>query len=167
MVSAARQARGAWLPAMYTVAAQTDALGLVYLTVGVVRDANGSLRLAGYPAFVGAPAQEAAHPFEPGGSVTDRSLTAVLRRALRNYLAGAPEELDADLSQQAQVGVPSFGLTLETVQGLTWSSQGQSVLAVVQARDARDARYTLAYELDVVREQGRWEVAAIQTDPDD
>jgi hypothetical protein len=36
----------------------------------------------------------------------------------------------------------------------------------VQAQNARGARYTLAYELDVARVQGRWEVSAIQTDPD-
>jgi hypothetical protein len=36
----------------------------------------------------------------------------------------------------------------------------------VQAQDARGARYTLAYELDVARVQGRWEVSAIQTNPD-
>ena len=34
------------------------------------------------------------------------------------------------------------------------------------AQDARGARYTLAYELDVAEVAGRWEVAAIQMDPD-
>ncbi len=41
---------------VYTVAAQTDDAGLLYLTVSVVRTAGGSLALGGYPAFVGAPA---------------------------------------------------------------------------------------------------------------
>jgi len=40
------------------------------------------------------------------------------------------------------------------------------VLAVVQAEDARGVRYTLAYEVDVVRAQGRWEISAIEMDPD-
>jgi hypothetical protein len=40
------------------------------------------------------------------------------------------------------------------------------VLATVAAQDARGVRYTLAYELDVLREQGRWEVSAVQMDPD-
>ena len=41
---------------VYTVAAQTDTAGLVYLTVSVARAGAGALQLAGYPAFVGAPA---------------------------------------------------------------------------------------------------------------
>jgi hypothetical protein len=40
------------------------------------------------------------------------------------------------------------------------------VLALVQAEDGRGARYTLEYELDVTVTQGRWEVSAIQMDPD-
>ncbi|HEX3909563.1 MAG TPA: hypothetical protein VHW67_02530 [Solirubrobacteraceae bacterium] len=163
VVQARRQGPGAHV---YTVAAQTDAAGLVYLTVDVVRRANGSLALAGYPAFVGAPAQEAARPPSMGDAVGDPSLATVLRRALRNYLAATPEEVDADLSEGAQVVVPGFGLTLETVQKLVWSTVGRSVLAVVQARDVRDARYTLGYEVDVVEVGGRWEVSAIQVDPD-
>ncbi len=41
---------------VYTVAAQTDTAGLLYLTVPVARTSDGALALAGYPAFVGAPA---------------------------------------------------------------------------------------------------------------
>src|SRR5262249_47929286 len=41
---------------VYTIAAQTDTAGLVYLSVSVTRGADGELELAGYPAFVGAPA---------------------------------------------------------------------------------------------------------------
>jgi hypothetical protein len=40
------------------------------------------------------------------------------------------------------------------------------VLAVVHAYDQRGARYTLAYELDVSAVAGRWEISAIQIDPD-
>ena len=40
---------------VYTIAAQTDAAGLLYLTVGVARGAGGAVQLAGYPAFVGPP----------------------------------------------------------------------------------------------------------------
>jgi hypothetical protein len=38
-------------------------------------------------------------------------------------------------------------------------------VAVVQARDARNVQYTLAYEIDVALVGGRWEVSAVQTDP--
>jgi hypothetical protein len=85
---------------------------------------------------------------------------------LRNYLSGAPEELAADLSDGAHVAVPGITLTLETVQSLVWSEDRRSVLAVAQAHDVRGARYTLGYELDVVDVNGRWEVSAVEMDPD-
>jgi len=151
---------------VYTVAAQTDSAGLVYLAVGVLRTADGRLALSGYPAFVGAPAAGGAQLPPHAAAVTDAGLTAVARRALRNYLASSPEELAADLSEGADVSVPRFPLTLETLQSLAWCEDRRSVLAVVQARDVRGARYTLGYELDVVDFEGRWEVSAVEMEPE-
>jgi hypothetical protein len=152
---------------VYTVAAQTDTAGLLYLTVSVLRTRAG-LALAGYPAFVGAPASGPARA--PGSArlreVDEPALSAVVVRALRNYLAGSATELAADLAGGAQISMPGLGLTLESLQSLRWASGDGAVLAVVQATDRRGAQYTLAYELNVVREQGRWEIAAIQMDPD-
>jgi hypothetical protein len=152
---------------VYTVAAQTDTAGLEYLTVSVARARNGALELAGYPAFVGAPA---AGPATPGGSsreVSDPALQTVVERALRNYLADSGAELAADLTSGAHVSLPAQALSLEAVQRLDWSSEGgETVVATVQAQDSRGARYTLAYALEVARVPGRWEVAAIQMDPD-
>ena len=85
---------------------------------------------------------------------------------MRNYLAGSPGELAADLSRGARVSLPNVALTLDSTQRLDWASDRRSVVAVVEARDARGARYTLAYELDVAEVDGRWEVSAIQMDPD-
>ena len=62
--------------------------------------------------------------------------------------------------------LPAASLSLESVQRLDWAQGAGTVLAVVAAGDTRGARYTLAYELDVARVQGRWEVSAIQMDPD-
>ena len=56
-------------------------------------------------------------------------------------------------------------MTLESMSRLDWSPDGRSVVAVVQAQDARGAQYTLEYELDVVRTQGRWEISAVDMDP--
>ncbi len=151
---------------VYTVAAQTDAAGLVYLAVGVMRSADGSLVLSGYPAFVGAPAHGSSELPAHTPNVNDASLAAVVRRALRNYLAASPEELAADLSDGARVAVPDIALALETVQSLVWSGDRRSILAVVQAHDVRGVRYTLGYELDVVDVNGRWEVSAVEMDPD-
>lgn len=152
---------------VYTVAAQTDTAGLLYLAVSVARTADGRLALAGYPAFVGAPATAPARPRGQLAEVGDRALATVAERALRNYLAASAGELAADLTAGARVSLPAQSLSLETVQRLDWSPDRRSVLAVVQASDARGAQYTLAYELDVARAQGRWEISAVQMNPDE
>jgi Conjugative transposon protein TcpC len=151
---------------VYTVAAQTDAAGLLYLTVAVARTSAGVLGLAGYPALVGAPAAGPAQLEAHLREVADPPLATVVERALRNYLGCEPGELAADLTAGARVSVPSMRLSLASVERLDWAPEGSSVLATVQARDARGVAYTLAYELDVAYVQGRWEVSAVQTDPD-
>jgi hypothetical protein len=152
---------------VYTVATQTDLAGLLYLTVSVVRTASGALALGGYPAFVGAPATgSAAAPSTSAHEVGEAGLRTVVERALRNYLAGSESDLAADLSARARVSMPGVGLVLDSVESLSWAPGAGAVLAVVQAGDRRGAQYTLAYELDVTRAQGRWEISAIQTNPD-
>jgi hypothetical protein len=150
---------------VYTVAAQTDTAGLLYLTVTVAREQNGRLALAGYPAFVGAPASEPAELPVASTEVDEPALAVVVERALRNYLAASQEELSADLAVGARVAVPTASLTLLSVSRLTWSADRRSVLAVVRAQDARGAQYTLGYEADVEELHGRWELSAIQVDP--
>ena len=135
------------------------------LTVAFKRTRQGQLALAGYPAFVGAPALGFAQLAEGTRSVSDPGLRTVAERALRNYLADAPAELAADLTGTARVSLPTTGMTLATVQRIAWTADSRSVIAVVQAVDARGAQYTLAYELDVVETQGRWEISAVQMDP--
>jgi hypothetical protein len=152
---------------VYTVAAQTDTAGLVYLTVTVARAADGGLALSGYPAFVGAPAAGPAQPPASMREVGDQSLATVVERALRNYLAASSNELAADLTDDARVSLPAMPLSLDSLQRLDWAPGAGAVLATVRAQDARGVHYTLAYELDVLREQGRWEIAALQTDPDE
>ncbi len=151
---------------VYTVAAQTDSAGLLYLTVGVVRKADGVLALIGYPAFVGPPASGPARAPARTREVADSALTAVVARALRNYLAVSAEELEADLASSARVSLPSLTLTLTSVERLSWSSDGSSVLAAIEARDGRGVSYALDYEIDVAPVGGRWEITAIQMDPD-
>lgn len=152
---------------VYTVAVQTDTAGLLYLTVGVERAADGSLSLAGYPAFVGAPATGPPPASVRLKEVAEPALAMVVERALRNYLGAAPAELAADLTSDARISLPASALSLDSLQRLDWSPDGRSVVAVVQAQDARGVQYTLAYEVDVVREQGRWEVSAVQMDPNE
>ncbi|MFZ1154972.1 MAG: conjugal transfer protein [Solirubrobacteraceae bacterium] len=151
---------------VYTVAVQTDTDGLLYLSVGVIREGEGRLALAGYPAFIGAPAATMAMAPAHLREVDDSSLRTMVRRALRNYLGRAESELAADLVMGAHISLPGMTLTLQSLETLDWSITGRSVLAVVRAGDARGAQYTLAYELDVMSADGRWEVSAIQTNPD-
>jgi hypothetical protein len=152
---------------VYTVAVQADPAGLIYLAVSVSRASGGELELDGYPAFVGAPASGPA-PVQAGlEEVRETELRTVVERALRNYLAGSGAELAADLTNEARVSLPAQGMSLEAMQRLDWSPEGRGALsAVIQAQDGRGARYTLAYALEVTRVAGRWEVAAIEMDPD-
>lgn len=152
---------------VYTVAAQTDSAGLVYLSVSVARTPEGALQLVGYPALVGAPASAPADAEGGLREVDEPALAAVVERAVRNYLGGLGSELAADLAAGARVSLPTRPLRLEALQHLDWSPEGgDAVSAVVQAEDANGVRYTLAYTLDMTRVAGRWEVAAIQVDPD-
>lgn len=150
---------------VYTIAVETDTDGLLYLTVPVARLADGRLALAGYPAFVGPPTAAPAQFDSASHEVGDQALTLVVSRALRNYLAGSPDELAADLTSRARVSLPTQPLVLESVERTTWASDGQSVLALVRASDRRGVQYTLGYEVDVSKSQGRWEVSAVQMDP--
>lgn len=157
---------------LYTVAAQTEASGakadgpgLLYLSVGVVHAAGGALALAGYPAFVGAPAKAAAPNPAQLEEVQDDALVTVVRRALRNYLAGSQSELAADLNPGAQAATPDLSLVLETVQSLGWEANRRSVLALLRVRDPAGGRYTLAYRVYVEAIAGRWEVAGIELAP--
>ena len=151
---------------VYTVAAQTDTAGLLHLTVRVVRRADGSVAIDGYPAFVGAPASGPAQLQTGQAEVGDPQLAIVVERALRNYLAQSPSELAADLASGARVSLPELALSLESVLHLAWSPDRRSVRALVAARDTRGVQYTLDYELDVTVAGGRWEVGAIQMNPD-
>lgn len=147
-----------------SIAAQTSPSGLVYLTVSVLQRPDGSLALAGYPAFVGAPKVTAADPVMVGGSeVEDRQLRTVIARALRNYLAPAQGELAADLAPEARVSLPQQGLSLEVLQSISWEPGAHATVVAQVLVVAEDgARYTLDYEIGVTEVAGRWEITAIQ-----
>jgi hypothetical protein len=152
---------------VYTIATQTDRAGLLYLSVDVARGRDHALRLDGYPALVGAPLSAAAAVAPEGTQreVADRGLRATCQRALRNYLARAADNLNADLTADASVALPGLSLSLHRLTALQWAPDGASVLASVEASDGDGVSYTLRYELDVRRVDKRWEIAAIQTDP--
>jgi hypothetical protein len=164
-VEVVQQRRPAPRERVYTLAAQTDTGGLLYLTVSVLRGPDGRLGLASYPSIVGPPASAPGEGEGRRRAVGDPALATVVQRALRNYLAASAGELAADLTSGARVSLPGLPLTLVSTQRVDWSPDGRSVIAIVQARDARSVQYTLAYEVDVALVGGRWEVSAVQTDP--
>ncbi|HEX3391635.1 MAG TPA: conjugal transfer protein [Solirubrobacteraceae bacterium] len=148
----------------YTVAVQTDASGLLYLSVAVSRAPSGALALSGYPAFVGPPPTAPAPAAAQLGEVQDASLATVVTRALRNYLAGTESELAADLAAGVRVPLPAAPLSLESLDSLDWEPGGGAVLALVHAQDRGGGRYALAYRLAVALLGGRWEISAIEVD---
>jgi hypothetical protein len=151
---------------VYTVAADTGAGLPVYLSVDVVRDASGALRLGRYPALIGSPELAPATALDDGSAreLTDTGAATVVSRALRNYLAGSGQNLAADLAPGTVVATPTERLSLDRVDQLRVRPDG-GVLATVGARDSLGADYTLTYEVDLLRSGGRWRVDAIQTDP--
>jgi hypothetical protein len=161
-VVGARQQDRAWV---VTVAAQTSA-GLRYLAVPVTRNGRGFLTLAGYPALVGPPAtaSETTAPGAQQDDVSDPQLSAVVRRAVGNYLGGAKANLLADLAPDAVVSLPPQPLALTDVQSTTWVVPNRQVEAEVVARDRQGSTWTLDYELSVVK-RDRWYVRSIEIDP--
>jgi len=156
------QARAVRGGGRYTVAVQTDASGLLYLSVAVIRLAGDALALSGYPAFVGPP--PTAPPPAPAqlSEVQDASLATVLTRALRNYLAGSGSELAADLAPGARIPLPAARLSLESLDSLEWEPDGRSVLAFLHTKDRAGGSYALAYRLAVASSAGRWQISAIE-----
>src|SRR5205823_1217806 len=130
------------------------------------RTVGGALAVTGYPALVGAPSSGPALTARSLPPLDDRELETVVRRALTNYLGAPSSELAADLTAGAAVSTPGTPRRLTAVAREGWAPGGGAVEATVRASDARGARYTLSYEIDVTRTQGRWEVSAIQTEPD-
>jgi hypothetical protein len=139
-----------------TVAAQTsNSPAPIFLAVTVRHDPGRPLSVVGYPAVVGAPAIDA-QPAEPARDpVTDPEVTQVVERVLRNYLAGSPPDLRADLTDDAQVTLPTVSLHARRVGPVDWISGPGSgaVLATVLAYDDGGDTWTLTYELGIARRE--------------
>jgi hypothetical protein len=132
--------------------------------VPVRRSADGQLSVSGPPALIGGPLVDAKAAPIPRAPVSDAQLRQVVARAVRNYLAGHADDLQADLSPDARVTLPALELRVDGLVDVTRAGPG-AVLVTVRARDRRGTTYPLRYEL-TVRRRDRWYVAAIQTYPD-
>lgn len=169
-IAGARTQRGA---SLVTVAARTRAGDgsdpdaaeqTVYVSVPVARDRHGFLYVRTYPAIVGPPATTRAVDPPDLPPVQDAQLSAVVSRALTNYLAGERTNLLADLTPDAVVSLPDDHLRVTGVTAIAWTSAGRRVAAEVQATGAGSGSWTLRYELEV-RRTDRWYVRSLQVDP--
>jgi hypothetical protein len=135
-----------------TVAAQVSGSAApLYLAVTVRHESGRPLSLIGYPALVGAPAIAASAPEPARQAVTEREVTEVVERVLRNYLAGSAPDLRADLPDDAQVTLPTVSLHVRQVSQIEWVAGPGSgaVLATATAEAPGGDTYTLTYELGI------------------
>jgi Conjugative transposon protein TcpC len=135
-----------------TVAAQVSGSAApLYLAVTVHHESGRPLSLVGYPALVGAPAISRS-PAEPARqAVGEPEVTEVVDRVLRNYLTGSAPELRADLTDDAQVTLPTIALRLRQVTDVEWVAGPGSgaVIATASAEGPEGATWTLTYELGI------------------
>lgn len=146
-----------------TVAADTSA-GMMYLSVPVARDGRGFLSVAGFPALVGPPATDRDGQQPDEEDVESGALKTVVQRAVTNYLAGARQNLVADLAPGAVVSMPAQHLQVTAADRLTWVRAGRRVAVQTEAEDQANNTWTLRYELDVSK-RDRWYVQSIELDP--
>jgi hypothetical protein len=101
--------------------------------------------------LVGAPALTTTAPEPARQAVSDRAVTEVVERVLRNYLAGSAPELRADLTDDADVTLPTLDLRVHAVPEIDWLAGPGSgaVLATAIAADRQGDTYTLTYELGI------------------
>lgn len=161
-----QQRRGDAGDEVFSVEARTDRLGVVYLSVGVIRR-HGNLQLDGYPSFVGPPNTAPAATPDDGEArpVNDPMVRGTVRRALTNYLADQPDNLRADLAPDANVALPGLGLAVTRLDDIGWAPGGGAVEATVEASGPNSPSFTLRYEVDLTWRGGRPLVQAIQMDP--
>lgn len=133
-----------------------------HLAVPVTRDAKGYLVVAAYPALVGAPPVAGDQALAEEDDVEDSALARVAERAVRNYLAGSPENLAADLDPEAVVSLPATAARVTNVDAVTRAPGGRVAVTLTAAIDG--ARFELRYELEVV-DRERWYVRSIAADP--
>jgi Conjugative transposon protein TcpC len=135
-----------------TVAAQVSGSPApLYLALTVRHRPGRPLSLVGYPALVGAPAISTSAPEPAREAVSDPEVSEVVERVLRNYLAGAAPDLRADLTDDAQVTLPTVSLAVRQVSAVDWVAGPGSgaVLATASAEGPEGAGYTLTYELGI------------------
>jgi hypothetical protein len=135
-----------------TVAASvTGQSAPLYLAVTVRHDPGRPLSLVDYPSLIGAPAIDTGASAPGRIAVSESAVSQVVERVLRNYLAVAAPNLRADLTDDADVTLPTVRLRVREVTQILWVAGPTSgaVLATVDGTDATGNSYTLTYELGI------------------
>jgi hypothetical protein len=135
-----------------TVAAAVSGSELpLYLAICVEHPRGEPARIIGNPAIVGAPSIDPAGASESGEAVENPMLLEVVDRVLRNFLAGSGRDLEADLTPEAAVTLPTRSMRLVEVSEVAWIGDPGSgaVLATVEAGEPNGASYVLSYELGI------------------
>jgi hypothetical protein len=136
-----------------------------YLAITVAVDRSGRRSIATAPALVGPPATrpDPAAPAEL--EVDDRGLRQVAERVVRHFLAGDRADLAADLARGATVTTPPVATRLTSVEAITWVARPSRIAVAVTAAGLDHLRFSLRYELQVIRLGGRWLVREVQVNP--
>jgi hypothetical protein len=136
-----------------------------YLAVTVAIDRAGRRSIAVAPALVGPPAthRDAVAPAE--AEVDDRGLRQVAERVVRHFLAGDHADLAADLARGAMVTTPPVATRLTSVDAITWVARPSRIAVALTAATPGHLRFSLRYELQVIRLGGRWLVREVQVNP--
>lgn len=145
---------------LVTVATALSGQGsLTYVAVPIARKGPDGLVVDRYPALVGAPRVASGYQPPTESDISDPALAAVVKRALANYIAGATDNLHADLDRGATATPPPQRLELEGIDSITQAGPDR-VAAQLVARSPRGDTYTLRYELAVVK-RDRWYVRGL------
>jgi hypothetical protein len=136
-----------------------------FLAVTVKVDRSGRRSIATAPALVGPPATrpDAVSPAEM--EVDDRGLRQVAERVIRHFLAGDHADLAADLARGGTVTTPPVATRLTSVEAITWVARSSRIAVAVTASAPDHLRFSLRYELQVIRLGGRWLVREVQVNP--
>jgi hypothetical protein len=142
------------------------------LTVPVARDESGGLVVSDLPAFAAPPPRAViTEPaLDPLPAADRAAIEDLLSHFFRAFLAGEGDELTYLVPAGTRIEAVAAPLELvgvDALQALPGASRdGRWVLASIGARDgASGVGYGLRYRVRVVRGDGRWLVAAVESSP--
>ncbi len=133
-----------------------------YLNVTVTRDGDGRLAVPEYPSFIAKPSLDRDIEISKKDDVVDPAVVGVIRRFMRNYLAGSRTDLQADVLPGYEIS-PLGHMTLrELGEVKLLRNNGQKKLVSVQTYAVTESgvEHLMVYRVLIVKKQ-RWYVNAV------